>query len=114
MTAEIVRQLLLSLDHPDPAQRETARQALLDMDEDAIDPLSDAFFAGVNEALGVAILEVVGAIGGPDALLMLRNVYNFEDRRMVWKRTAGLGLLHNRDNLDQHELEALLADKRLT
>jgi hypothetical protein len=105
MDSNTLHNLLAQLSSDDPAQRETARMALFALDEEAVNLLADEFYAGVSEALGVAILDIVGEIGGPDALSMLRNVYHFEDKRVSWRKAAARGLLMNRDNLDTAEVE---------
>ncbi len=86
-----------------------ARAALLALDEDAVNPLIDAFHAGVSEAGGLAIIDLVAEIGGPDALTLLRYVYHFE-ARPAWKTAARRGLLLNRSNLDASELAELTGD----
>jgi len=99
--AQLVKQLVDS----DPATRQSARTTLLEMDENAIDPLIDQFYAGVTDAEGVAILQIMAEIGGPDALSTLRNVFYFEDTRPILQRCAANGLLHNRIALSHKELE---------
>jgi len=84
--------------------QQAARMILLALDEDAVDPLIDEFYAGVTEAQGVAVLAIMAEIGGPDAMSTLRNVFHFETRPTL-KRAAASGLLHNSDNLSQDELE---------
>ncbi len=108
MYPENFRQLISDLTHNDAAQRQIARASLQSLDEDIVDPLIGEFHSGVSEALGVAILELIAEIGGPDALSMLRNVYHFDDHHAHWRAAAARGLLHNRDNLDAAELEELL------
>jgi hypothetical protein len=97
---------ITALGSPDQQAREAAWAALRALDEDAIDPLTDAFYAGVPEATGVSILHLVGEIGGPDVLLLLRDVYGSSERPS-WKRAAASGLLRNADNLDAAEREML-------
>jgi hypothetical protein len=108
MDSNTLRQLLPDLTSDDPVLREHVRHALFALDEDAVTLLVEEFFAGVSEGLGLAMLDVVSEIGGPEALSMLRNVYHFEERRESWKRAAAQGLLRNRDGLDAAELEELL------
>ncbi|MEL7233228.1 MAG: hypothetical protein AAGK74_01950, partial [Chloroflexota bacterium] len=43
----------------DDARMQRARIMLLAMDEEAVQPLTDAFYAGVNEVQGVVLLDVV-------------------------------------------------------
>jgi len=106
MTDSYIQQLI----SPQPTEREAAREALRALDEDAVDPLINAFYAGVNEALGIAILELVGEIGGPDALTLLRNIGYDPTTRPAWHEAARRALLLNRDNLSPAEVESLLAD----
>jgi hypothetical protein len=102
------RQCMKDLTSADDARREAAREALLALDEEIVDPLVGEFYSGVSEALGVAILNLAAEIGGPDALSLLRNVYNFDDHHAAWRAAAARGLLHNRHSLDAHELDELL------
>lgn len=104
------RQLLSDLIHNDTVQRESAQAELLSLDEEIVDPLIGEFYSGVSERLGVAIIELVAEIGGPDALSLLRNVYHFDDHHVAWRAAARRGLLHNRHNLDTTELDNLLSD----
>ena len=71
MYPENFRQLLSDLIHSDTAQRESAFAALRSLDEEIVDPLVGEFYSGVSEALGIAILELVAEIGGPDALSLV-------------------------------------------
>lgn len=82
----------------------TAQLWLLDRDEDAIEPLADAYYAGVNDTLGVAILKIMAEIGGWEALAILRNIFQFEEERLAFKQAAAQGLMHNRDNLSHDEI----------
>ena len=107
MQLDTLRGYLLQLTRSDAAAREAARAALLVEDEDIVAPLVAEFHAGVSEALGVAIISLVGEIGGPDALTLLRYVYHFEDKRPAWQRAAREALLYNQHNLDSTELEDL-------
>jgi len=106
MTESYIRQL----NSPQSTERESAREALRALDEDAVDPLINAFYAGVNEAHGIAILELVGEIGGPDALTLLRNIGYDPTTRPAWREAARRALLLNRDNLSPAEVETLLSD----
>ncbi len=87
--------------------QQVAEMILLALDEDAVDPLIDEFYAGVTDAQGVAILEIMAKIGGPDAMSTLRNVFHFEESRASLKYAAANGLLFNSDNLSQDELEEI-------
>jgi hypothetical protein len=99
------REIVSQLTGEDAGQHEAARARLLEMDEDAVNPLLDVFYGGVSEAEGLVILDVVAEIGGPDALSMLRNVYHFEERRKAWQDAAARGLMQNADNLDAGEAD---------
>lgn len=85
--------------------QQAAKMILLALGEDAVNPLIDEFYAGVNDAQGVAILNVIADIGGPDAMSTLRSVFHFEDSRLKLKMAAANGLLHNSISLSQDELE---------
>lgn len=100
-----VAQLVKALMSDDVETREKARSTLLALDEDAVEGLIDEYYAGVNDATGVAILEVVGEIGGPDAMSTLRNVFHFETARRALQIAAAQGLLHNQYSLSPHEIE---------
>src|SRR5262249_13572655 len=102
-----LRPHLLQLDNPDAARRDAARAALLAYDEEAADFLIAEFHAGVSAALGIAIIELVSEIGGPDAMTLLRYVYHFEEKCPVWQKAAAHALLYNQHSLDQSELEDL-------
>lgn len=83
--------------------RQSAYDTLITLDEDAIHPLIDEWHAGVTDAWGIAILDVVAEIGGPDAMSMLRNVFHFEESRYKLQYAAAKGLLLNLYNLSPHE-----------
>jgi hypothetical protein len=104
------RQLVTDLTSTDDTRRESARAALLEYDEDMVDPLIGEFYSGVSQASGIAIIDLIAEIGGPDALSMLRNVYHFDDHHAAWRTAAARGLLHNRHNLDAAELDDLMRD----
>ncbi|MDX1993231.1 MAG: hypothetical protein SF029_12635 [bacterium] len=75
-------------------ERDTARQTLYALDEEAIEPLVDQFYAGVNEATGLAILEIVSDIGGWEARMLLEDVVHLSARYPYesWRVAARLGL----------------------
>jgi len=99
--------LIQQLASPDAAQREAARTALLSLDEEAVDPLIAEFHAGVSDAMGAIIIELVGEIGGPDALTLLRYVFNFEEHRPQCHAAAVKAMHYNAHSLDQSERDAL-------
>jgi hypothetical protein len=102
--------LIRALNDGNAQVRAAAWDALRALDEDAVDALLSAFYAGVSEAQGLLILALVAEIGGPDGLTLLRNVYYDPDARQAWHIAAGRGLLHNHANLDAHEIERLAGD----
>jgi hypothetical protein len=74
MSADSVPILIRRLKSLDDAERESARAVLIRLDEAALEPLADAFYSGVNEALGLEILALVIRIGGWEARLLLADV----------------------------------------
>ncbi|MEL6271163.1 MAG: HEAT repeat domain-containing protein [Chloroflexota bacterium] len=105
----------------DDARMQRARIMLLALDEEAVQPLTDAFYAGVNEAQGVVLLDVVAEIGGFEALQLLEDVF-YNGTKDVWQRWAGLGMARNgradildalfdwlQTGTDDHRRTALLA-----
>ncbi len=89
-----IREVLRALVQGSAVERETALHELYRMDEDAVDLLTDEFYAGVDEATGVAILEVVSTIGGPDALRLLKYACYFGDKA-AWREAGERGLAEN-------------------
>lgn len=83
-----------------------AKMILLAMQEDAIDPLADLLYAGVNDASGRAIIDVVATIGGYEALLLLKQIFDF-NQNTVFVLAAARGLIHNVDQLSREEREAV-------
>lgn len=98
--AQLVKQLV---DDNSNVQNQ-ARHTLIMLDEDAVSPLVDEFYAGVTDNQGIAILKVIADIGGPDAMSTLRSVFHFEEQRLMLKQTAAEGLLHNRHSLSPKEI----------
>ena len=95
MTPHEIRQLVAHLTSDTPVERAAARLALLHMDEEAIQPLADELYSGVNEATGVAILELMGEIGGWEALAVLQDIYNAEGSRESMIKAAAQALRDN-------------------
>ena len=89
-----IRELLRALIHGSADERQSALHELYRMDEAAVDALTDEFYAGVDEATGVAILEVVSTIGGPDALRLLKYACYFGDKA-AWREAGAKGLADN-------------------
>ena len=87
-------QLLDTIQSDDSARRDAAWLELLRHDEDAVEPLIEEFYSGVNEATGLVILESLGAIGGPDALLALVDVANNAPKES-WREIAAKGVQDN-------------------
>lgn len=96
--------LIQQLASTNPSERSAARMILLAMEEDAVEPLITQYYAGVAHAEAIAILTILGHIGGPDALMTLRTVYQFEDDKNTTKLAAALALLHNKHVLSADEL----------
>ena len=109
MSTQPFQQLITQLGSSEPEEFQAAHVILLGMDEDAINPLIDAFYSGVNETGGLAVLELVAQIGGPDALSLLRNVFGDQSTRELWRQAAAVGLLYNVDDLSEEEADAVLA-----
>jgi hypothetical protein len=95
----------------DPAERAAARSSLLQIDEDVMDLLVAEFYAGMPEKLAVSLLEIIGEIGGYEALNLLGDVYYSHDTKPALKTAARLALLRNADNLDPQQVAKLRADK---
>ena len=105
------RALMNQLGSLDPAERESARTSLLQMDEDVMDLLVAEFYGGMPEKLAVALLEITGEIGGYEALNLLGDVYYSHDTRPTLKTAARLALLRNADNLDPQQVAKLKEDE---
>lgn len=82
-----------ALTHPDPAQQRRAWLTLLALDEAAVPPLIDAFYAGLPTQTGSAVVHLVAAIGGWEAGLFLREVAQYE--RSPWREIAARWLAHD-------------------
>jgi hypothetical protein len=105
------RSLMTQLASLDPAERDAARSTLLQMDEEVMDLLVAEFYAGMPEKLAVSLLEIIGEIGGYEALNLLGDVYYSRDTRPALKAAARLALLRNADNLDPLQAAKLREDK---
>ncbi len=95
MTTDDIRRLIGHLTSPMLMERAAARVTLLKMDEDVIQPLADELYSGVSEPTGVAILELMGEIGGWEALAVLQDIYFAESSRSALVRTAAAALRNN-------------------
>jgi hypothetical protein len=105
------RDLMKQLASLDPAERESARAEFLQMDEDVMDLLVAEFYAGMPEKLAVSLLEIIGEIGGYEALNMLGDVYYSSDTRPALKAAARLALLRNADSLDPLQVAKLRSEE---
>lgn len=101
------QELVQLLGSEDEMNRQAARMILLALQEAAVNPLGDQLYAGVTDAQGVGILNVVAEIGGPDAMAMLRTVFQFGDERPKLQLTAAEGLLRNQANLSPEEIAGI-------
>ncbi|HLU12016.1 MAG TPA: hypothetical protein VK003_20235, partial [Oceanobacillus sp.] len=66
----------------------------LRMDEDAVQPLADELYSGVDEKTGVVILELLAEIGGWEAMVVLQDIYQAGGREALVK-AAAQGLARN-------------------
>ncbi len=105
------RALMNQLASLDSAERESARSSLLQMDEDVMDLLVAEFYAGMPEKLAISLIEIMGEIGGYEALNLLGDVYYSRDTRPTLKAAARLALLRNADNLDPQQVAKLRDDQ---
>lgn len=94
MTAEEVRVQLKHITDGTVEERSAAWLAFLRLDEDAVQPLADELYSGVNEKTGVAILELLAEIGGWEAMIVLQDIYQAGGRDALVK-TAARGLTRN-------------------
>lgn len=91
----------------EPIHRLAARMILVALQEDAIEPLADAYYAGVNDEQGIALLNLIADIGGYEALNILRDILKHEKKRRKVRIAAAQGLIHNQDNLSEREVKAI-------
>ena len=84
-TPEGVRRLLNQITHGSSEERTAAWLIFLHLDEDAVQPLADELYTGVDEATGVVILELLGEIGGAAARMVLQDIYNAGGRDALVK-----------------------------
>jgi hypothetical protein len=89
-----------------PIHQIAARMILLAVQEEAVEALADAYYAGVNEAQAGMILGVLGEIGGFEALNILRDVFQYEPNPKL-KLNAAEGLIRNAGVLSFDEKLAL-------
>jgi hypothetical protein len=113
MDKSTIAALIPDLVSPDDTVRQSALRALYAGDEAAAVILCDLVAAGLNEAQTCAVLEVVGEIGGFDAIMLLLDVFYFEPRPRV-KKAAAHALKRNNANLNAQEradVEEFLEDQ---
>lgn len=91
----------------EPIHRIAARMILMALQEDAIEPLADAYYAGVNDEHGIAILDLMADIGGYEALNIMRDIIKHETKRRKLRVAAAQGLIRNEDALSKKEVKAL-------
>lgn len=103
-----IRTLINRLTQGDPDERAAARVILCSLEEAAVEPLIDTFYAGTTEQTAVAILQTLALIGGPDALATLRSVFTYEEERPAVRDAAALGLMENHHTLSDHEITELV------
>ena len=96
-------QLVQQLGDADSDIQQSASSILLRLDEDAVAPLVDQYYAGVTEQQAIAILDIIAHIGGFEALALLRNEFHFSNS-LQRKQICAKGLLHNRDVLSADEI----------
>jgi hypothetical protein len=96
VTTEEVRARLKEITDGSINERAAAWLVFLRLDEDAVQPLADELYSGVDERTGVVILELLAEIGGWEALMVLQDIYQAGGRDVLVK-TAARGLASNQD-----------------
>jgi|SRR5690606_28533127 len=94
MTAEEVRAGLKRITDGMVEERAAAWLAFLRLDEDAVQPLADELYSGVDEKTGVVILELLAEIGGWEVMMVLQDIYQAGGREALVK-AAAQGLARN-------------------
>lgn len=84
-TPDGVRRLLSQITGGSDEERTAAWLIFLHLDEEAVQPLADELYSGVDEPTGVAILELLAEIGTPAARLVLQDIYNAGGRDALVK-----------------------------
>ncbi|MEQ8673021.1 MAG: hypothetical protein RLP44_30395 [Aggregatilineales bacterium] len=79
----------------DTTKRDSALKSIYLLDEEAIAPLIDEFYAGVNEQTGVLILEIISKIGGYEARQLLTDIADSPQPYPSWCDAATDGLTQN-------------------
>lgn len=91
----------------EPVHRTAARMILIAVQEDAVEPLSDAFYAGVTEEQGAAVIMLLADIGGYEALNILRDIVKHHVKNLRLRVIAAEGLLKNENAISEKEQKAL-------
>lgn len=91
----------------EPVHQMAARMILLAVQEDAVQPLADAYYAGVNDEQGTAIIGILAEIGGYEALNILRDIVRHQVKRLPLRVAAAEGLLQNESAISEKEQKAL-------
>lgn len=107
MIDQQIRELVRRLNHKSPAHSAAARMLLVALQEKAVGPLIDELYAGVSDAQGIVILDMLAEIGGPEAMEVLRSIFTHETQRPALQTAAARGLRHNVHNLSLSEVEAV-------
>lgn len=97
--------LVKRLSSAKPEEQLAARIILLSMQERAVVPLIDQFYAGVTVGQARSILGILAEIGGWEALNLLRDVYRYEKTPPPLRHTAAQGLHKNAAALSKEERE---------
>lgn len=102
-----IHELVRRLNSKNPAHSAAARMLLIALQERAVGPLIDELYAGVTDAQGTVILNMLAEIGGPEAMETLRSVFEYEVGRPALQAAAARGLQRNVHNLSLDEVEAV-------
>lgn len=88
MSNHNVSELLKSIVGGDAQTRASALHTLYTLDEHAVEPLIDEFYAGVNEQTGLFIIEIITTIGGYEARQLLDDIADNPQPYTSWKRAV--------------------------
>jgi hypothetical protein len=94
--------LIPDLISPDEAVRHKALRVLYAGDEATVTVLCDLMAAGMSKPEGCAVIEVLGEIGGFEALMFLLDTFYFDTRSQI-KLAAARALQRNTANLNAEE-----------
>lgn len=81
-------QIIRCLTSDNSSEQQAARAQVFTLDETAVAPLIDEFYAGVSEQAGLAVLDVLSEIGGFEVLALLEDVYHLGARYESWRALA--------------------------